>query len=87
MKNGLVAIGLPFFPFVSGIILIVLSMVLLLYAFRGRSTGIQAFGDVWRPATLIIGLAFYSIILDFIGYAIGTIIPSAFVMHVLDTKT
>lgn len=76
-----------FFPFVSGITLIIMSLILLISAWFGRSTGKQPFGDLWRPASLVIGLFVYSLILDFIGYVIATMILSALVMHVLGTKT
>jgi putative tricarboxylic transport membrane protein len=76
-----------FSPFVSAIILIVLSLILLMGAFRGRSTGIQPFGELWRPLLLIIGLLSYSIVLDLLGYVIATIILSAVILRVLDTRT
>jgi putative tricarboxylic transport membrane protein len=76
-----------FFPFVSALILITLSVLLLVHAFRGHSTGFRAFGDLWRPVALIIDLFFYSIFLDFLGYVIATIVLSVVILLVLDTKT
>lgn len=76
-----------FFPFVSATVLIILSLILLIQAFRGSSTGIQAFGDLWRPVLLTVGLLFYSIVLDPLGYVIATIILSAVILRVLDTRT
>jgi len=75
-----------FFPFVSAIVLIILSLILLIRAFRGSSTGIQVFGELWRPLLLTVSLLFYSIVLDFLGYAIATIILSAVILRVLDTR-
>ncbi len=76
-----------FFPFVSGSILIVLALLLLINAYRGRTAGMQAFGQLWRPITLIVGLFFYSIVLDPLGYVIATIVLSAVILRVLDTKS
>jgi len=76
-----------FFPFICGISLIVLSVVLLLYAWLGRSTGMQSFGELWRPGILIMGLFVYSLILDFIGYVVATIMLSTVVLFVMEVKT
>jgi hypothetical protein len=90
------AIGLPigtvsepqpgFFPLLVGIFITVLSGLLLIHAWVGDSTGTEAFGRLWRPAILILGMVVYTLILDFIGYIIATIILSAIILCVLDTK-
>jgi putative tricarboxylic transport membrane protein len=76
-----------FFPFVAGVILVVLCGILLIKALLGRSPGGEAFGELWRPGILIIGLFIYSVVLDLLGYVIATIILSAIILRVLDTKT
>ena len=76
-----------FFPFVSATILIILSLILLIQAFRGSSTGIQVFGELWRPVLLTVGLLFYSIVLDLLGYVVSTIVLSAVILRVLDSRT
>jgi putative tricarboxylic transport membrane protein len=76
-----------FFPFVAGVILVVLCMILLVRAFSGRGEGAEPFGELWKPAILAIGLLLYSLLLDSIGYIIATIILSMLVLRVLDTKT
>jgi len=76
-----------FFPFVAGVILVVLCVILLLRAFSGRGEGADPFGELWRPAILAIGLFTYSLLLDSMGYIITTIILSLVVLRVLDTKT
>jgi putative tricarboxylic transport membrane protein len=76
-----------FLPFVSAIILIILSLILLIQAFHGSSTGFQTVGELWRPLLLTVGLLFYSIVLDLLGYVIATIILSAVILRVLDTRT
>lgn len=75
-----------FFPFTAGAILIVLCAILFIKAFSGRSEGAEAFGELWRPVILIIGLLTYSVVLDVLGYVIATILLSAVVLRVLDTK-
>jgi putative tricarboxylic transport membrane protein len=75
-----------FFPFVSGVVLIVLCMILLLQALSGRGQGTEAFGELWRPGILMTGLLIYSVVLDDLGYILATIILSAVVLRVLDTK-
>jgi putative tricarboxylic transport membrane protein len=76
-----------FFPFVSATVLIILSLILLIEAFRGTSSGIAPFGQLWRPVLLILGLLFYSIVLDPLGYVISTVMLSAVVLRVLDART
>ncbi len=76
-----------FFPFTAGAILVILCAILLIKAFSGHSEGAEAFGELWRPVILIVGLLTYSLVLDVLGYVIATIILSAVVLRVLDTKT
>ena len=75
-----------FFPFTAGAILVVLCVILSFKALSGRSEGGEAFGELWRPVILIIGLLTYSVVLDALGYVIATIILSSVVLRVLDTK-
>ncbi len=75
-----------FFPFVSGAVLVVLCAVLLLQALSGRGQGAEAFGELWRPGMLMTGLLIYSVVLDDLGYILATMILSAVVLRVLDTK-
>ena len=75
-----------FFPFLAGAVLFVLCVILLLQVFFGRSHGAEAFGELWRPVVLIIGLFAYSVVLDLLGYIIATIILSAVVLRVLGVK-
>jgi len=76
-----------FFPFLAGAVLFVLCVILLLQVFFGRSHGAEAFGELWRPVVLIIGLFAYSVVLDLLGYIIATIILSGVVLRVLGVKT
>jgi putative tricarboxylic transport membrane protein len=76
-----------FFPFTAGMILAGLALILLIQALLGRGQKAEAFGELWRPVILIIGLLVYSIVLDFLGYVVATIILSVVILRVLDTKT
>lgn len=75
-----------FYPFLCAMVLIVLSSILLVQAFRGRNVRAQPFGNILRPIILIIGLGVYILIYDFAGYVIATVILSAIVLRVLETK-
>ncbi len=76
-----------FFPFVGGVLLLILSSILLVQTLRGRSVGTKAFGELRRPAILIVAMAGYVIILDGVGYVIATIMLSAIVLRILETKS
>jgi putative tricarboxylic transport membrane protein len=75
-----------FFPFINGVALTVLSLVLLLYAWRGRSTGMAPFGQLRRPAILVVGLFVYSVILDPVGYIVATVMLAAVVLRVMNVR-
>lgn len=76
-----------FFPFLGGIVLVLLSGILLFQAWhRGRGEP-QALGKLWGPATVILGLIAYVATLDSVGYLITTTILSAIVLRVLETKS
>jgi putative tricarboxylic transport membrane protein len=75
-----------FFPFCGGVALAVVSGILLFQALSGRSKGTEAFGALWRPIIMIIGLVVYVALLDSLGYIIATIVLSAILLRVLGTK-
>jgi putative tricarboxylic transport membrane protein len=78
-----------FFPLLAGVFLSGLSIVHLALAFHKRkgSSKIQAFGTVWRPASMIAGLLIYSFILDPVGYVIATIFLSVIILRILESKS
>jgi putative tricarboxylic transport membrane protein len=75
-----------FFPFWGGVVLAGLSGILLFQALSGRSKGTEAFGALWRPMIMIIGLIVYVAVLDALGYIIATIVLSIVLLRVLGTK-
>ncbi len=76
-----------FFPFLIGASLVVLSVILLIYAFLGRREVAKAFGDLLKPSVLVIGMLIYSVVLDFLGYVVATFVLSIVILRVLDIKT
>jgi len=76
-----------FFPFVGGVLLLILSSILFVQGLRGRSLGTKAFGELRRPAILIVAMVVYVVILDGVGYVIATIMLSAIVLRILETKS
>jgi putative tricarboxylic transport membrane protein len=85
-------IGVPtepqpgFFPFFDGIILIVLSALFLVQAWRGRVGDSPAFGKVGAPFIVVLTLILYVATLETLGYIIATAILSAVVLRVMETK-
>ena len=85
-------IGVPtepqpgFFPFIDGIILIVLSALFLFQAWRGRAGESPAFGKLRGPAIVVLTLILYVATLETLGYVITTAVLSAVVLYVLETK-
>jgi putative tricarboxylic transport membrane protein len=85
-------IGVPtepqpgFFPFFDGIILIVLSALFLFQAWRGKTGDSPAFGKVGGPAIVVLTLILYAATLETLGYIITTVLLSAVVLKVMETK-
>jgi putative tricarboxylic transport membrane protein len=85
-------IGVPtephpgFFPFVDGLILIALSVLFLIQAWRGRAGQDSVFGNLKGLAIVVITLVLYVATLETVGYVITTAVLSAVVLYVLDTK-
>ena len=75
-----------FFPFWGGVVLAGLSGILLFQALSGRSKGAQAFGAIWRPVIMIVGLIVYVAVLETLGYIIATIVLSVILLRVLGTR-
>jgi len=75
-----------FFPFVSGVSLIVFSVILLGHAWFGKSSGVKDLGKIGRPGVLTGALLIYSLLLDPVGYFISTFFLSSVVLLVLDVK-
>ena len=75
-----------FFPFWGGVVLAVLSGILLIQAWTGRSKGGVPFGAIWRPMIMVIGLIAYVAGLNIVGYLIATLVLSMVLLRILGTK-
>ncbi len=75
-----------FFPFLGGVILIVLSAIFLFQAQLGRTGETQAFGKLRSPSIVVLGLILYVAGLEPLGYIVATALLSAAVLRVLETK-
>ena len=76
-----------FFPFLGGLSLIVLSFVIFLKGQMGQSQKKVAFGEVGRPALLLVVLIALVAVLDSVGYVIGTFIASGLILCILNVKS
>ena len=75
-----------FFPFLGGVILIVLSAIFLFQAQLGRAGETHAFGKLRSPSIMVLGLILYVATLEPLGYIIGTALLSAVMLRALETK-
>jgi putative tricarboxylic transport membrane protein len=75
-----------FFPFIDGIVLIVLSLLFLIQAWGGKAGESQAFGKMGGPVLVVLTLILYVATLETLGYIITTTILSAIVLKVMETK-
>ena len=76
-----------FFPFLGGISLIVLSSIIFLKGRTGQSQKKVVFGDVGRPALLLLVMIMLVGVLDRLGYVIGTFIASGLILRILNVKS
>ncbi len=75
-----------FFPFLGGVILIVLSAIFLCEVQLGRTGETRAFGKLRSPSIVVLGLILYVAGLEPLGYIVATALLSAAVLRVLETK-
>ena len=76
-----------FFPFVAGVILLVFSIIIFLQGWLGRSREQIAFGEIGRPAMLLGVMILLVLVLDRLGYVIGTFIASGLILRILNVKS
>ena len=76
-----------FFPFLGGISLIVLSSIIFLKGRTGQNQKKVVFGDVGRPALLLVVMIVLVGVLDRLGYVIGTFIASGLILRILNVKS
>ena len=76
-----------FFPFMGGMSLIVLASIILLKGWKGRCRERVVFGEVGRPALLVVVMIALVALLDNVGYVIGTFIASGLILRILRVKS
>jgi putative tricarboxylic transport membrane protein len=76
-----------FFPFLGGISLIVLSSIIFLKGWIGQSQKKAVFGEVGRPALLLVVMIALVAVLDRVGYVIGTFLASGLILRILNVKS
>jgi putative tricarboxylic transport membrane protein len=76
-----------FFPFLGGLLLVGLSLVLLVQGWLGRDKvplhPREAFGEWRRPLILVVSMGVYTAVLERLGYVLPTIVLSAVILRVL----
>jgi putative tricarboxylic transport membrane protein len=75
-----------FFPFVSGLLLMVLSAILIVRDWRGHSYETEAFGDVRPPLFALLGLSALVVLLTPLGYVVATAILAIVLLFVLGVR-
>ena len=76
-----------FFPFLGGISLIVLSSIIFFKGWVGQSQKKVVFGEIGRPALLLVVLIALVAVLDSVGYVIGTLLASGLILRILNVKS
>jgi len=76
-----------FFPFLGGLSLIVFSSIIFLKGWREQSENKVAFGEVGRPALLLVVMIALVVVFDSVGYVIGTFIASGLILRILNVKS
>lgn len=77
-----------FFPFLSGLLLIGLSFILLVQGWQGRDKAPRqpreaAFGELRRPVILVVSMCVYTAVLEWLGYVLPTIALAIVILRVL----
>jgi putative tricarboxylic transport membrane protein len=76
-----------FFPFLGGIALVVFASVIFLKARLGQKQEKVAFGEIRRPALLLGVVILLVLVLDRLGYVIGTLIATGLILRIMNVKS
>jgi putative tricarboxylic transport membrane protein len=76
-----------FFPFVAGVAMFIFSAIIFLKAWFGRAKEQVAFGEIGRPAMLLVVMIVLVAVLDRLGYVIGTFIAAGLILRILNVKS
>jgi putative tricarboxylic transport membrane protein len=76
-----------FFPFLGGFLLIVLALILLVQGIVSHGDGSphdrEDFGELRRPAILVVSMSIYTAVLEPLGFVLPTFIIAAVILRVL----
>ena len=75
-----------FFPWLGGLALAGLSLILIAQAWRGRGAVILPAGDWTRPAVLLAALVLYVPLLEPVGFPIATAALCVVALRILETR-
>jgi putative tricarboxylic transport membrane protein len=76
-----------FFPFFGGISLVVFASIIFLKAWFGQKQEQVALGEIGRPALLLGVVILLVVVLDRLGYVIGTLIATGLILRILNVKS
>ena len=64
-----------------------LSFVLMLLAWRGQGQRAESLGEVRRPALLVVGMGVYVLLLGPLGYVLATLPLAALILWILEVRS
>lgn len=76
-----------FFPFLSGVMLMGLSLIQILLAWQGQGKRSEGLGNIRRPACMVVGIMIYVLVLEPLGYVLATIPLTALVLWILGIRS
>jgi putative tricarboxylic transport membrane protein len=76
-----------FFPFLSGAVILVLSLVILFRGFAGRTGSRQGFGEIRRPAMLVGVLIVFVVLLESLGFILASLIAIVLVLRIMGLRS
>jgi hypothetical protein len=86
-------VGLPtepqpgFFPFVGGIVLVILSAIIFVQGWLKSDGERVVFGKVGRPALILAVMVALIAVLERVGYVLCTLIASGLILRILSVKS
>jgi len=76
-----------FFPFLSGAVIILFSLIILARGFFGRMEDKRSFGEIRRPAMLVGVLIVFVALLEPLGFIIISLISIVLVLLIMGVKS
>src|SRR3990172_1837390 len=76
-----------FFPFLSGAIIIIFSLIIIVQGWYGSAGDKKSLGDIRRPAMLVGVLIIFVSILEPLGFIITSLIAIALVLFIMGVRS